>query len=401
MKDFSFWIISILGSLASIISLIWGIGKYLHNRRLKYQNPFDNLSKIREKEIRRIVGQIRSGQSSAIIGVFEQEKTAILAALNDQEYSDKADRLIFSDLDISSLDVDCDPEKFWKQALKPLKVNIEKQRQDDFWLRRLRWLLRRNVSPQVAKAYKECQNNQFEEFYLKELFKQLKKDNRQLVLMIDRFDLLLQRKNLKRTHFLGNLREIASCYPSSLNLVITLSMLLQQFHQKNKELNPGGSPYFNFIDANQVSLAVLSEAEIDKLLQQSERKLTNEACDFIKNAAGGHPYLLRVATNVWWNAYDDDNKKNKVKNATKEFSNRISNLLDEILQYCSKNTCKAFLSLMQKREISGFVNELKELTKQGLIIENNGVWQIHPSIFSSLLAEKAMQKLRESINGGM
>jgi len=375
MKDFFDSWFSIIGSLASIISLIvLGIAafrKYRNNKRLKYSNPFNNSSQIRKKEIRRIIRTIMGGQSSAIISVFEQERTAILAVLN-KEYDDKAGKLIFSDLDIASLDANCEPEEFWKQALKPLKVDCQKRQRFSWW------------NSALGKVYKACQNNQFDNFYLKELFKQLKQDNRQLVLMIDRFDLLLQRKLLKRTDFFSILREIASRYPSSLNLVITLSMPLRQFHKKNEELNPGGSPYFNFIDANQETLGVLSEAEIDKLLEQSERKLTKDAHQFIKNAAGGHPYLLQVATGVWWNAYDD-NENNPIERAEEIFPKKIKSLLNNILQAWAENTCKAFLSVAQKRDVSDFIEELDELEEQGFIMKENGVWQIRPSVFSSLL----------------
>ena len=70
---------------------------------------------------------------------------------------------------------------------------------------------------------------------------------------------------------------------------------------------------------------------------------------------------------------------------------------EEILPYISKNTCKALLSL-QKNKAADFIDELKELKEQGLLVENNNVYQIQPSIFASLLCEKAKQKLLDSIN---
>jgi len=387
-----------IGIIAGIITIVGTISFFIKRRlqRIKHSNPFDNLSQIRENEIHRIVGQIMTGQSSAIIGVFEQEMTEILDALNDQEYGYKANRLIFSKLDISSLEANYEPEQFWKQALQSLKIkiDIEKQQQSNFLLQWLRWLLRWNMSPQVVEAYKKCQDNSFDNFYLKELFKQLKKDKRHLVLMIDRSDLLLQQKHLNSSNFFGNLREIASGYPSSLNLVITLSMSLGKFHQQNEDLNPGGSPYFSFIDGNQVTLGVLSETEIDQWLQKSERKLTDEACGFIKNAAGGHPYLLRAATYSWWNSYDED-ENNPIEKAEQIFRQKVRNLANEVLKSWPQKTCQAFLSISQKHNVSD-IEELDELEKQGIIIKKDNVWQIRTNVFSSLLAKKAMSNLRDN-----
>ena len=397
MTNYDFFWSIIAGLLVAFIGFLIKVGfeKYRSRQNFKSPNPFNNLPQIRENKIRRIVGQIMTGQSSAIIGVFERERTKILDALDDQEYGNKANRLIFSKLDISSLDANCDPEQFWKQALQSLKIKIDIEKQRHFLLRWLRWLLRWNISPQVVETYKKCQDNSFDNFYLKELFKQLKENKRHLVLMIDRSDLLLQRKHLKRSDFFGNLREMADGYLSSLNLVITLSMSLKQFHQQNEELNPGGSPYFNFIDANQVTLGVLSETEIDQWLQKSERNLIDEARGFIKNAAGGHPYLLRVATYSWWNAYDED-ENNLIEKAEQNFHQDVRNLANEVLKSWSKKTCQAFLSILQKHNVSDFIEELYELEEQGFIIKEDNVWQICPSIFSSLLAEKAMSNLRDN-----
>jgi hypothetical protein len=374
MKDsIAFWIGIFAGIIAigsAIFKLFAFIKKHRRNQRLKHSNPFNNLSQIREKEIRRIARQIMTGQSSAIVGAFEKEKTDILNVFdNPTLYDDKADSLIFSNnVDISSLDTSCDQEQFWKQALKPLKADIEKQ-----------------PSSELSKAYKDCQDNKFDDIFLQRLFYQLKKNKQQFILLIDRFDLLLQRENLKQSNFFGNLRTMASPSHSSLNLVITLNISLRQFHQESEALNPGGSPYLNFMDDSQIILGVLPKAKIDNLLQQSQQKLNDDDCLFIKKMAGGHPYLLKIATTSLWDTDDNESAK-------KEFSNKIKGLLNEIVQFWPESTCKAFLSVIQKRDVSSFIEELEELEEQGFIVKENDVWQIHPSVFLSLLADKAAQK---------
>ncbi len=379
-----------IGIIASIIT----IGAFIFKLFIKKprphppSNPFDNLSKIREKEIRRIARQILTGQSSAIIGAFEQEKTDILNVLdNPKLYGNKADSLIFSNnVDVSSLETSCDQAQFWKQVLKPLQAEIEKQqneKQQKHFFSRL--FSRRKISA-LSKAYKDCQDNKFDDIFLQRLFKQLNQNKQQFVLLIDRFDLLLHRKNLKQSQFFGNLRTMASPSHNSLNLVITLNISLRQFHQESEALNLGGSPYLNFMDDSQMTLGVLSETEIDKLLQQSQRKLNNDDCRFIKDMAGGHPYLLKIATTILWDAEDNESAK-------KEFAKRVKGLLNNIIQFWPESTCEAFLSVvLQKRDVSSFIEELEELEEQGFIVKENDVWQVRPSVFSSLLADKAAQK---------
>jgi hypothetical protein len=365
------FLLPFLGVIAALF--IWVIAYHaIRTGQILYSKPISSKHSTiwwREKEIRRIVRQIMTGQSSAIIGAFEKENTAILGALNNPElYSDRAGKLIFSDLDVSSLDMDCNQEQFWEQALKTLKADIE-----------------RKQSSELSKAYKDCQDNKFDKIFLQRLFDQLKKNKQQFILLIDRFDLLLQRENLKQSKFFGHLRTMASPSNSSLNLVITLNISLRQFHQESETLNPGGSPYLNFMDDSQIILGVLPKAEIDNLLRQSQQKLNDDDCLFIKKMAGGHPYLLKIATTTLWDA--DDNES-----AEKEFHKKIKGLLNEIIRIWPESTCKAFLSVVQKRDVSRFIEELEELEEQGFIVKENDAWQIRPSVFSSLLADKAAQK---------
>jgi len=318
----------------------------------------------REKEIRHIAGQIMEGQSSAIIGAFENERTLILDALRNPElYGDNADRLIFSLLDISSLNINCTPQQFWDKALKPLQDKIADE-----------------SGSELSKAYQACQDNQFENFYLDKLFAQLKPENWRLVLMLDRFEALLHRTNLESPEFLGGLRMLASSrYPSPLSLIIAGDISL---HQDTKDLNPMGSPYLNFIESGEITLGALSESEIDELLNQSEQQFTDEERQFIKDVAGGHPHLLQLAVSALWNAYEEENP---LKSAEQLFYNRTKSMLNNMLQSWSANTRQAFFSVAKNGKVSDFKNELEELEKQGFVINNNGTWQIRSRVLSNLI----------------
>jgi hypothetical protein len=348
---------------------------------IEYPNP-RYLSKVREKEIRRLVRQIMTGQSSAIVGPFGTERTSILEFLRDKNpeqraklYGEKANRLIFSYLDISSLRRDCSQAQFWKQVLKPLP---EKFKESDSVL---------------SKAYQDCQDNKFDNFSLDKLLTKMKQADWRLVLMLDRFDELLHRFLLKRPEFLGGLRALASSrHPSPLALILTGNISLNQSHQNTKDINPMGSPYFNFIESGEITLGALSEAEIDQLLQQTERHLSEQDSRFLKERADGHPYLLQIATTALWEAYDTGEKA-PLKSADDRFYETVKVILNNVLQTWPPNRCQAFLSVARKREVSGFRTELEELEKQGFVIQDNGEWRIRSRVFSKWLAEKTEQEL--------
>jgi hypothetical protein len=349
-------------------------------RLVEYPNPQD-LSKFREKEIRRLVRQIMTGQSSAIIGSFENERTLILNYLRDENpeqraklYGEKANRLIFSYLDIASLRKDCSQAQFWEQVLKQLP---EKFKESDSAL---------------SKAYQDCQDNKFDNFHLDKLFTQMKQADWRLVLMLDRFDELLHRFLLKRPEFLGGLRTLASSrHPSPLALILTGNISLNQFHHNIKNLNPMGSPYFNFIESGEITLGALSETEIDQLLQQTERHLSEQDSRFIKEHADGHPYLLQIATTALWEAYDTEEKA-PIKSANDRFSETVKVILNNVLQTWPPNRCQAFLSVARKEEVSRFRSELDELEKQGFVIQDNCEWRIRSRVFSKWVAENTEQE---------
>jgi hypothetical protein len=85
----------------------------------------------RRKEIRQLADRIRTGQSSAIISFFSEERRTILGYLRNEYpaqqqelYGDKTDQLIFSYIDIAFLDQECSPPQFWDMALEPLRLKI-------------------------------------------------------------------------------------------------------------------------------------------------------------------------------------------------------------------------------------------------------------------------------------
>jgi hypothetical protein len=348
------------------------------------KSPFNPTFKGRENEIRRLAMQIRTGQSSAIIGAFGNERDAILGALRDPEqratlYGDQTDRLIFSPLDVQSdIKKDCSQAQFWEYILEPLKAKIADE----------------TDSP-LFKAYLFCQENNFSHRYLDKLFVQMKQDNWRLVLLINRFEELLDREFLNDEAFFGSLRSLASSHhPSPLSLVIALNESFKQFYQGVKDL-PKGSPYLNFLESGAINLGTLPEKEIDEFLENSDPRFTQADHNFLKESTGGHPYLLQRAITILMDAYNNQEAK-PLDSAKVIFLEEAENMLTSLLQFWPKRFCEAFVLVAKNQDVSDdFKGELNELNKQGFVKkQENGQWQVRSSIFADLLSSsKTLQEI--------
>ncbi|HID99322.1 MAG TPA: hypothetical protein EYP59_03420 [Thiotrichaceae bacterium] len=229
----------LLPLLAVLTALFLGAATYLTYQQMKgikgklhssehnpnynpffYGNPVSPDQFIgRKAEVRRIVGRIvNDGQSSAITGTFRSGKTSILdylATPKERLYGNKADTLIFSYRDANTLSIECDQAQFWGYVLEPLQKRIAEMPDSSLY-----------------KAYQASQENHFAN--LEELIAQIGKLNWQFVLMIDEFDVLLDRPHLNNTDFFGGLRQQASRSRGALVLVMTSNTSLTQLHKKNK-----------------------------------------------------------------------------------------------------------------------------------------------------------------------
>ncbi len=337
----------------------------------------------REKEIRRLVRNIISGQSSAVVGVFDSDRTAILDYLSDPgnrkqlHMAMPPQELVFSLLDVSILEKECEPARFWEFALKPIEDKISQ-----------------NDEMALSKTYSECKQNNFDAYRLDKLIVQMKQSGWRLVLMLHRFEALLERPNLNASHFYANLRRLASSrHPSPLSLIVSGHISLKQFHEDTKGLNPNGSAYLNFMESGEITLRVLSESEINELLQQSACSFNQDELYFIKEIAGGHPYLLQVAVSLLLEAHENEEKE-PIKIARENFYDRMSAMLNNMVRFWSPNTCKAFVTLAKRGDISNFENELDLLEKQGVVIkDDNNAKQINPPVFRELIKNKAEEEL--------
>jgi AAA+ ATPase superfamily predicted ATPase len=366
----------------------------LHKNPFQHGNPVPSEQlKGRNNEIRRIVGRIVTEQSTAITGPFRCGKTSILNYLSNPKKTaelygeENAHRLIFSYLDICTLDRQSNPAQFWELVLQPLQEKIAN-------------------SSALSQAYQICQEKRFSTSALEKLFKQA--DDWRLVLMLDEFNVLLRTPNLNNAEFFGGLRVLASRTEGALTLVITSNISLLQLNQDTQQLNSTGSPYFNIMD--EVVLGALSSSAIDELLHQDEIHLDEDDRQFIKEIAGGYPDFLQVAASVLWEIYEDgeeENPLNRRQQAKQELSHKIEETLDKIWQFWLPNTRDAFLavalahlktldkSLEIEIEERDFSPQWYELKKHGFVEkEDSRGWRVCCGILLDF-AQLALENRRD------
>ncbi|MEK7990024.1 MAG: AAA-like domain-containing protein [Thiotrichaceae bacterium] len=325
----------------------------------------------RHSEIKRLIGKIKTGQSTAIVGVFGGERTQILSFLRNTRklYGYQEKNIIFSFLDLSLVDEGCTPTQFWEMTLKPVIDN-----------------------PLLKNNYNACEKNGFNNNSLHELFSKMNKNKLQLVLLFDRFHEILYKTHLKQQHFLGTLRAIAqSSNPSPLCLIVTANESLTKLYQDIMQEAPTNtSPFLNFMD--EITLGILPENEVDLLLEPYH--FSDEIKSEIKTCIGGHPYLLMLFANRLKEAYDA-RENNSFELAKSYFTDNIHEQLSRMLRSWSQKTCLAFVLIAQQTgDVSiGFEDELRELKRQGLIYQQNGQWHVLSPVFSELLEDKDIQEL--------
>jgi len=382
--DLMYWMGLLIGLLGTFTGIFIASVIYRRAFRRPVQDSYGGLITLagRKKEITRLQGHILTGQSSAIVSIFEEDRTALLGYLSDPSnskelYGEQADKLIFSLLDIHSLflkNPTCKPAQFWEQALKPLT-------EEKF-----------EPNSSLLRIYQTCQANKFDESCLDKLIIQLKQEGWRLVLMLDRFYELLG-SNLDQAQFFATLRHLASYRsPSSLSLIISGEISLNQFHEKTRSLGLKGSPYLNFIESGEMVLGNLSDSEVYELL--SEISFSKPECQFIQDIAGNHPHFLQLAASALQIAKETQEKQ-PLEMAQKDFYGRVESMLNNIIHSWGLEICQAMIGLVKENKSLEFLNdELSLLEKQGFLVKNSqNQWQVSPRVLIDFIKNTKQEDL--------
>jgi hypothetical protein len=360
----------------------------------------------RRTELNRIVGRIANqGQSTAIVGEPRSGKTSILLYLSAPEkraelYGVDGERLVFSYLDAQTLSGSFSQAQFWEYALRPLYEQV----------------IASDPGSPLARAYGTCQENEFGAFVLERLFAQMVPTSWRLVLMLDEFDMFLHHPILNCAEFFGSLRSLASRSRGALALVIASRRAVTELTKDTQPFSRNGSPYFNIL--SEITLGPWPAKEVDAFLRRAGDRFTAEERRFVKQVAGGHPYLLQVAAHELWEAYNDgeENPALRRRQAWERLLNEAAPILDNTWQLWPSATRQAFTAvalaeipkLLNQREfhVKGLIHDLRDLgpelqslKKQGFVIEDENIpggWRVRPQVFLWWLADELVRKVRDN-----
>jgi hypothetical protein len=205
----------------------------------------------------------------------------------EEFYGADAGQLLFAYLDAQTLGGQFSQAQFWEYALRPLHEQAVVHERD---------------TP-LTQAYALCQENNFGTFVLERLLAQMEQASWCLVLMLDEFDLLLQHPILNSSEFFGSLRSLASRSRGVLTLVVASRCPLKRLNEDTQELGRTGSPYFNILI--EVLLGTFPAKYVSELLRLAADRFSADDRHFVKEVAGGHPYLLQAAASTVWDIHED------------------------------------------------------------------------------------------------
>ena len=288
----------------------------------------------RRRELRRLVGRILTGQSTAIVSDPRSGKTSLLLYLSAPEtrdalYGADQEHLLFSYLDAQTLGAQFHQAQFWEYALRPLQEQV----------------IASDPDSSLARVYALCRDNGFGAFVLERLLAQMAESGWQVVLILDEFDVLLHHPTLNRAEFFGSLRSLASRSRGALALVIASRHSLASLNKDTQELNRTGSPYFNFL--TEITLGPLPHVAVEDLLRRAGGRFTAADRRAIHQIGGGHPYLLQAVASALWEAYEDTGQdtEQRWKRAGPDFCDQAAQTMAETWRLWMPATRVAFASV--------------------------------------------------------
>ena len=232
----------------------------------------------RQLEINTVLNRLRNKESTAIVGAPHTGKTSLLMRLADNDVLvDKlgigfAAKIIPSPINLHDLPESYTPNRFWEDALEPLRV--------------------RSGNNTISQLIQLARNAMYDHHTLEKLFKKLAENDRALLLLLDEFEVVLKHKNFQDSSFFAGLRKLSSLTEGL--VVVTASRLsIVDMNEIGRGLLDVGSPFFNTMI--QVSLKPFDDYTIAQFLSQPGSIIVkpNQRA-FIQCMAGRHPFVLQA-----------------------------------------------------------------------------------------------------------
>ena len=213
---------------------------------------------------------------------------------------------IFSYIDCHTLSGHPDQPAFWKQAFTPLINEFS--------------------SGIIYETYLTTEKNQFGTFTLEQLFKTLKKEGKQFVLILDEFSVLMSHPGLNNAEFYGGLRSLTSrC--EGFATIIGSSRSVTFLNKETQRINPHGSPYFNIF--TEVKIGPLPRVHAQYVLNQAGTVFDNRDKNFLLMVSGSHPYLLQLSAQVLWDLNVQGKQDGRYQIASDEIYDQASPHFEE------------------------------------------------------------------------
>ena len=335
----------------------------------------------RDRELRRIINRIITGQSTAIIGEPRCGKTSLLLYLAEPtlcqtHYDTHGEQLLFSFLDVQTLSDNFNQSQFLEHVLRPLHEQI---------------ITSHRPNTPVAKAYKNCKKENFSVPALERLFEKMQQDGQHIVLMIDEFDVFLNHATLNHATFFGSLRSLASC-TRALSLLIASRLSLSNLNSQTQQINPTGSPYFNIFQ--EIILGPLADTAVKTLLNRADAHFNEDDHRFITKIAGAHPHLLQAAASALWENYEDEEPEpRRYTLVGQQLYDNAKLTFDDTWRLWKPMTRMAVITIALNqwnkpgllRYMSGFKQELRRLEKQGFVLEEKDYQQRWQQIWQRII----------------
>lgn len=350
---------------------------FVYGRALKSKEFYN-----RSGELRRLLGRLVTGQSTALIGQPHVGKTSFLKYLLDDEsrqkiVGDRLDHSIFSFVDSQMLGDSFDQPAFWKQVLIPLTEQFGEGH--------------------IYEACNTAENNQFGSFTLEQLFSVVGRESWQFILLLDEFDALLTHPVLNKAEFYGGLRSLAS-RSEGFALVIASRRSLDLLNRDTQQINPHGSPYFNVF--TELRLGPLPKGHAKAVIDQAGATFGNKDRDFILRVSGRHPYLLQAAAAALWELNMQGRRDDsRYRDASDELYHQIHAHFVDTWNAWSPAEKKAITTIAftqihgmvdhrkfswkdLSKDITDYSVELRRLKDAGTIVETRGDnWRITQETF--------------------
>ncbi|MCP4547306.1 MAG: serine/threonine protein kinase [bacterium] len=286
----------------------------------------------RGHEMSTIFSRLHHGESSAIVGELRSGRSSLLYKLADTGtrkvyLGDLADKITVHRMDLSAITDEYTPGAFWKECLESLYDHPG--------------------DAKTVKFLEKAEGFGYERRHLQRLFDHLGATSRRLVLLLDDFEQLVERRNFRSdSQFFALLRTIVTT--GNLTMIPASCLTVSELNKMFPPVSKNQSPYFNHVI--DVHLRPFEDETIEELLGRAGEEFSAKDRAFIRQLAGRQPYLLQALGATLFEIRGEDRRVQ----AAQEFYRRVHEYFDELWMRL-ENRCKTVAIILGMAQWAGEV----------------------------------------------